>query len=358
VRVLFVSCDPREGAVTRYRCTHLAEALRAAGHHADIATIYDPVVRLEHELVVLHRICANEEGQALAKAARRSGARLIYGADDLVWDEGPLAASHRAMLQQADAALVSTDALARFACEAGAREATVVRNTRKGEPLSTVTVPESLWRDIVWPEACFGIFYPAGTATHNADLAQVAPALRNVLRRHPQARLILMGPLALPESLQECAAQVLTLPLVPFEQYLGCLSFAQLVIAPLEPTRFNQGKSELKWIEAASAQKPTLASRWGGFAEAIHDGQDGLLAQSPDEWEEKLCALVADPSLGEHLGQAASERARAAHQAMETQVPRLFSAWEGTGPIQPVVFSNPRGFVKGLAKQALRRLRA
>ena len=372
MRVLFVSCDPLEGAVTRYRCTHLAEALKSAGHTADVATIYDPVIRLEHDIVVLHRICANKEGQALADAVRKSGATLIYGADDLVWEaispasslghpsspsapssrEEGLVSLHLAMLRQADGVLVSTDALAEFAKEAGAKDIAVVRNVANAMERPLVRVA-GLTR-----KPGFQILYPSGTPTHDADLASIDLILANILNRFPQVILVLAGSVEIPVELKPYEERIDRLPLLAYELYLAVINQFPITIAPLIPNRFNRGKSEIKWQEAAICEKPVVASRWGGFAEVIHDGEDGFLADTPEEWEEKLSLLISDHALGYRLGSTARKRIAEWHDNAPTQISQTLERWVDSGLIHTITFSNPRGFAKGMVKKTLRRLKA
>ncbi|WP_395142851.1 glycosyltransferase [Armatimonas sp.] len=389
MRVLFVSCDSG-GAVTLYRCTHLASALQSVGNTAEVTTIYQPVIELNHDVVVLHRICANEEGQALADAVRKSGATLIYGADDLVWEassissrnvvispgsclavpsspvapssrEEGLACLHLAMLQQADGVLVSTNALAEFAGEAGASGVAVIRNTRLWrQSLSLHSFPEKLWAKHcpVQEGTHFTILYPAGTATHDTDLAEVAPALKIILEHFPQVRLVLIGPVTVPEILLPFASVIARVPLLKMDQYLAAVSCADVVIAPLAPNRFNQGKSELKWLEAGSWAKPTLASKWGGFSEAIREGENGLLADTTEEWVAKLTRLIEDEVLRNSLGTAARQYQRFDWSTTQTLTEVPFLNWRQNKTIQPTRFVNPRGFVKGKVKSVLRRLKA
>ena len=346
MRVLFVSCDPLEGAVTRYRCTHLAEALKSAGHTADVATIYDPVIRLEHDIVVLHRICANAEGQALADAVRKSGATLVYGADDLVFTEGP----HHAMLQQADGALVSTNALAEFAKEAGAKDVTVVRNWAiedecESEPLQTGGDIETV-----------RLLYGAGTRTHDQDLNLLALPLEELLETGwYDERLVLAGNVACPLSLQK-TGRVQCWPWSAWEYYIALIHGCDIILAPLEPTVFNSGKSELKWLEAAMCQKPTIASRWGGFAEVVTEGKDGLLAETTEEWGKKLLLLIEDERLRVRMGKAAYMRAKKQAREQAKVTVATFQSWQTNQVIQLVVIRNYLGWLKGKIKSMLRRL--
>ncbi|WP_309722028.1 glycosyltransferase [Armatimonas sp.] len=359
MRVLFISCDPLDGAVTRYRCTHLAEALKSAGHSADVATIYDPVIRLEHDIVVLHRICANQEGQALADAVRKSGATLIYGADDLVWEEGPLAHLHLAMLKQADGVLVSTNALAELAEEVGAKEIAVVRNIADDSKLLSsrgISLNQNLWLKA----ANVKILYAAGTPTHDRDLLEVAQSLQQCLAKYPTMSLVFMGPLTVSSVFPE--ERVLKLPLRDWGTYLCVIQHCTIVIAPLEKARFNRGKSEIKWQEAALCGRPVVASNWGGFAEVIQDGKDGFLAANSEEWVAKLERLIEENETGynplrEEIGGCARQRLGNLRVQEAERTIRYFVERLAIGERHAGNFPNPRGFAKGIVKKTLRRLK-
>ena len=369
MRVLFVSCDPLGGAVTRYRCTHLAEALKSAGHTADVATIYDPVIRLEHDIVVLHRICANTEGQGLADAVRKSGATLIYGADDLVWEaispasslghpsspvapssrEEGLASLHLAMLQQADGVLVSTNALAEFAQEAGAKEAAVVRNWALEKELQS--------EPLVADQGKFTLFYGAGTRTHDRDIALLVPALEELLTTgRYEEQLVLAGRVGCPVELLR-TGRVKRWPWCEWKYYVALTHGCDTVLAPLEATRFNSGKSELKWLEAAMCKKPTVASFWGGFREVIADGKDGFLAENPEEWQAKILQLMEDNRLRARMGKAAYASAKKQASEQQKATVAVFQSWQPSRVTVPRLVRNYWGWLKGKVKTVQRRLK-
>lgn len=77
-------------------------------------------------------------------------------------------------------------------------------------------------------------------------------------------------------------------------------------LAPLELGNvFCEAKSELKFIEAALADVPTVASPTEPYRRAIRDGENGYLARNPEEWYAALLRLVDDPALRLRVGRAA-----------------------------------------------------
>jgi hypothetical protein len=77
-------------------------------------------------------------------------------------------------------------------------------------------------------------------------------------------------------------------------------------IAPLEVNnRFCEAKSELKFVEAALVEVPTVASPTGPFRRAIRHGENGFLANDAATWDSVLRRLIENPELRSHIGRAA-----------------------------------------------------
>jgi glycosyltransferase involved in cell wall biosynthesis len=83
-------------------------------------------------------------------------------------------------------------------------------------------------------------------------------------------------------------------------------------------------------LEGMAMGVPVLATRVGGPAEIITDGDDGLLLTpaAPARWAEALEHLIADAGAREALG--AAGRRRAAHFTSERHVAEVLSAYEAS----------------------------
>ncbi|MGV1835954.1 glycosyltransferase [Rhizobium rhizogenes] len=131
----------------------------------------------------------------------------------------------------------------------------------------------------------FGYF--AGTATHDADLAFVAPAVAAALKADRQARLLILGPINVPEELTKFEHRVEHRKnIVPFHQLPAVMAQVQTVIAPLEMNAFTRCKSGLKFFEAAAVGCSVVATPIPDI-----DRFDSPLlrkAHTPDEWAEAL----------------------------------------------------------------------
>jgi hypothetical protein len=86
-------------------------------------------------------------------------------------------------------------------------------------------------------------------------------------------------------------------PLSNYATYLKRLAESDISIAPLEDNVFNDAKSNIKYLEAASIRLPSVCSPSSAMRTAIQDGDTGFLAPDSATWERALLALVDDEAL-------------------------------------------------------------
>lgn len=322
-RVLFVAGI--EGACLRYRVRHVEEALRL-GDIRTLAVFYrDPHLDdllAAADAVVLHRVPMT--AQVFASLARFRTARphvpLLFDVDDLIvdvdlvvdlhtldrlpaqdrqwWLEG--VRRYRATMLLCDAVTVSTPTIAASVAEAGL-PAFVLPNGVGG-----VTAHDSaraLRRDRRPGALRLGYF--SGSPTHDEDWASVAPAVAEVLRGHPGARLQLVGPVDPGPHLAGLSHRLDRVPFTSWRRLPRLLRSVDVVLAPLVPGRFSDAKSAIKWLEAGLVGTPTVAAPAEGFRAAVVPGETGVLADGPDEWVAALVGLLDDGVLRAGLGAAA-----------------------------------------------------
>lgn len=93
-------------------------------------------------------------------------------------------------------------------------------------------------------------------------------------------------------------------PFAPFDEYLEVLSRCDIALLPLAPSRFNQCKSDLKFIECAAGGIACLASEIV-YEHTIRDGVTGLIYRSAAEFEVLLRRLILESPLRSRLQEAA-----------------------------------------------------
>ncbi len=157
--------------------------------------------------------------------------------------------------------------------------------------------------------------YAAGTRTHQADFRIAADAVGRILRQRPQCRLVLfrdpahltpiMDPAEFP-ALAGLDGQIEWRDAVALSDLPNELARFDINLAPLEVDNpFCEAKSELKYFEAALVEVCTIASPTDPMRRAIHDGETGRLAASPDAWYAAMLELVDDPALRQRLAHRA-----------------------------------------------------
>jgi glycosyltransferase involved in cell wall biosynthesis len=99
-------------------------------------------------------------------------------------------------------------------------------------------------------------------------------------------------------------------------------------IMPMPDTPWAWGKCGLKAVQYLAAGVPAVCSPVGAAPEIVRDGREGFLAESPDDWERSLEALLADPDLRTHLGEAGRARAEESY-SLRANAPKLVAALEG-----------------------------
>ncbi|MGE0132765.1 MAG: glycosyltransferase family 4 protein [Blastocatellales bacterium] len=75
-------------------------------------------------------------------------------------------------------------------------------------------------------------------------------------------------------------------------------------IMPMPEDQWSRGKCALKALQCMAAGTPVVCSAIGANLEVISHGENGILADTPEEWIQNLEKLVDDPALRFRLGEA------------------------------------------------------
>ncbi len=155
------------------------------------------------------------------------------------------------------------------------------------------------------------IGYACGSRTHQRDFRRVLPGLLKVLREFPETVFVTFPDAFLLHEFPELEAmgdRIEGRSMVPVPELIQEYARFDINLAPVETgNRFCEAKSELKYFEAALVGTPTIASPVRPFRDAIRPGENGLLADSEEEWTSALLSLVADADLRRRLADRASE---------------------------------------------------
>lgn len=149
-----------------------------------------------------------------------------------------------------------------------------------------------------------------GGWTHYSDIAMVENAIKRILEKYPHVTFETVGMIS--DLLENVPRATQRLGSATFDKWVKVWQGFQfdIAICPITGTEFNNGKSDIKWQEAAAARMPVVASDYGPYARAIEHGKTGLLAKTEDEWVEHLSTLIEDREMRVRLADAALEEVR------------------------------------------------
>jgi len=94
-------------------------------------------------------------------------------------------------------------------------------------------------------------------------------------------------------------------------------------VMPLPDDAWSKGKCGLKALQFMALGIPTICSPVGVNTEIIHDGENGFIAGTEDEWLKKLGALLRSAELRKQLGQAGRKTVETRYSAT-IQAPRVY----------------------------------
>jgi glycosyltransferase involved in cell wall biosynthesis len=290
-------------------------ALQAQSYPCEWEWTTSAVVRplLRHvDAVMLPRLSWPPEAHAIAAAwiaeHTAAGRLLLYDCDDdlfsfgaterqrAVWRPGVAFDELEAeryeriwALSQADGVTVSTAPLARIVASYTDKPVIVVPNA--------IDVP--WFRGVVRatrrqvPGLTIGW---AGGKRADDDVAAMAGAWGRIARRFPSVTFVVQG--HLPSAIVAAVPpdRLVVLPWLPLEQYPAGLAEVDIACCSVADDRWNRNKSPIKAMEAAIAGAAVVATPTV-YGEIIQHGQHGYLAETADDWESALAALIQRPSV-------------------------------------------------------------
>jgi len=156
------------------------------------------------------------------------------------------------------------------------------------------------------------LLYSSGSATHGRDFSTMSGVLARLFQEHGgDFELTILG--NSPQLKNFCKLNpehVKVIDMLSFDEMLALYGAHDVVLVPLEKGIFNNAKSHIKYIEAASQGTPVIATPVAEFASKIKDGVNGFLCDSDEDWYQLLKKLVADKSILYDVGGAAYHQAK------------------------------------------------
>lgn len=159
------------------------------------------------------------------------------------------------------------------------------------------------------------VFY--GGVLRGAFAVEVARAMAPVVEEFPDTEFVVIGDSAVFDALPTTRKS--GYGYMSYEAYLSAMAQCAVSISPLEARPYLDTKSDAKYLDAARAGVPTIASPIV-YEDVIVDGETGLIARTPQDWPELLARVLREPELQRRLGRKAWEDVRA-RRMFARQVP-------------------------------------
>jgi glycosyltransferase involved in cell wall biosynthesis len=299
------------------RCNQPAEYLRSVGYDVEVVNIRE-AKPIKNGVIFFHRTPTNSFTRAFVKYAINRNNFLVYDTDDLTIDSSK---AHTHMINRCDAVSVSTNFLS-GEFQRYHNRVRVIRNALGRNFLELAARIKSARETRTDDRVTLA--YLSGSATHDKDLELIEPVLLDLMRSHPNLQLILGGKISHSAQFNQFGQRFRSVGFMDYLDYLELYRQIDINLAPLDRNDvFNEGRSELKYMEAGACGIPTVASPTGSYRYAITDGDNGFLADDQD-WGVVLNRLISDPELRNRVGEAAFQdifnqytpehRAKAYHQ--------------------------------------------
>lgn len=285
-----------------------------------------------YDIAIFFRLPADPQVLDAISYADRLGVTTVYEIDDLIFDEKNYpppyetfsglvdkfwyagltgsATQHMAALEACQYGIASTPSLTDAITPIVKRKkAFLHRNALNGSRNASAQVMSVVLgdRDPNYVTA----FYGSGSKSHNENFdALAAPALAAAFERHPNFRLVVTGPLVLGKTLRPYQHRIDHREFISdASEYQRLLASADINLAPLTRSVFNDCKSEIKWLEAAILGVPSLVSWSDMYSRTVTSGVDAFVARDAGEWTEMLETMIVNQPARSEMAHAARAKA-------------------------------------------------
>lgn len=340
LRVLYIvnEVEMSGGQTVRYRVFNLIEALRgqadASWSMLEDGVYLDDWQVARADLLVCMRVFDTPQLRRLLALAARHAVPAVFDIDDLIFLPDYYDGFCKALaVQDGFEKDMYADMFAKFheafmRCDFATASTPYI--AERMQPYKAARVIHNGLNETQMDVACglpetargqvFRICYLSGSKSHNVDFAQAKPAIARILQEYPSVRLRVAG--YLDEDLSSrFPGRVSRAPYMPWQELPAYCAACDLNIAPLDTSSpFCHAKSELKYFEAALVGVPTVASPTDTFRRCIRPGENGLLAETEEEWYAAIKSLIDDEELRGRIRRAAKA------DALERYAPSAIAA--------------------------------
>jgi processive 1,2-diacylglycerol beta-glucosyltransferase len=307
------TADPWESALPVLRYLGPAQVLGWKAYFGNQGAQADTGRLLDADVVLIQRDFPrfSEAFAGIVDQARRLKKPIIYDLDDMLFDlpDGhPLQESTVMALFPMLWAAMQADMITTTTVELQA----YLRQFNENVVVLPNYLNDRLWplRDVQVSKASEGVVVIGfmGGQTHQADLDEVVPVLRELLDQYQgRVRLRIWGCLPPQQLLERAEVEWIPMDILDYGEFVRTFSeqHCDIFIAPLSPVPFNRYKSPIKFLEYSAMGIPGIYSRETPYLSVVDHTRNGCLAGNLGEWKQCLARLIDNPELRIEMGQAA-----------------------------------------------------
>ncbi|MFH1996805.1 MAG: glycosyltransferase family 4 protein [Candidatus Omnitrophota bacterium] len=142
-----------------------------------------------------------------------------------------------------------------------------------------------------------------GSNTTKVFLYDLEDTLKDLLGRYRNVRFEVVGAEFYSDTFDRITNRKWSL-----ENEVASIQRFDIGIMPMPDNDWTRGKCGFKAILYMACGLPVVASPVGVNRDIIDDGVSGFLAEGPDEWKEKLAALIEDRALRDRMGASGRQK--------------------------------------------------
>lgn len=311
---ILIVADLNLAQCTKYRVKGVQDFFSFLGFESEISFYLD-IDRIRKNIDIcsilyLYRCPLCDEVLQLLYEARRIGITVIYDLDDPLFCISSYSQYNNisglpehqvnsfmdstykywATMNLCDAIVVSTPKLKEIALHHFSKEIFVRRNYISSEhiDLNHETLPKN---------NAFTIALISGSFGHDEDYKILDKPFLELIDKGIDFSIQIFGHLHKSTFSQSVRGKIsIAHEFSDYENYIHNLSGCDLAVLPIGSDPFNSAKSAVRFLDASLAKVPVIASPYGDFDNLIYEGRNGFIAETEEEWCDKLLYAIKNRS--------------------------------------------------------------
>lgn len=254
----------------------------------------------QYDIVFVQRECFMLGTSYFEKKIAKKGIKLIFDFDDSIWLQNVSEANKTFVWLKNPKKTAQIITYATTIFSGNQYLADYALNFNKNVVIIPTTIDTEEYQKIKHPENKKLVIGWSGSITTIQHFEFAIPFLKELKKKYPnQIEIKVIGD-------ANYSNKELNIQGIAWDKKteIESLSSFDIGIMPLPDDEWAKGKCGLKGLQYMSLEIPTMMSPVGVNTEIIEDGKNGFLANSNQEWIEKLSLLIESDTLRIKLGKA------------------------------------------------------